>query len=202
MLRTPRILLSLVAMLFVFPALAADDIITGGKSASVAEIDETDNLESVNTFETADLALKIYRLETRLAELEETQLDEADVRRIAEDVFRKMSLTVGLPGGGQRSAVVNAASGSASIQLAPGEVLMGYTDPITGQYVRVQQQVTSGTVYRTATSGDVVVQQVGSTATVRRPLLRTTGRVLSAPFRAVGATTCRIVNGRKVCTVN
>lgn len=185
-----RIIYFLAAILLTLPAIAADDIITGGAKPTA---------EVATNFETADLALKIYRLEAKVRELEESQLDEADVRRIAEDVFRKMSLTVGLPGGGQRAAVVNATSGNASIQLAPGEVLMGYTDPITGQYVRVQQQATGGTVYRTATSGDVTVQQVGSTATVRRPLMRATGRVLAAPFRAAGAATCRIVNGRQVC---
>lgn len=199
--RLPRIhiaaIMAILATLFLVNLSDAQDII-GGAKPPVAEVGSPSDLASANVFETADLALKIYRLETRLAELEETQLDEADVRRIAEDVFRKMSLTVGLPGGGQRSAVVNATSGNASIQLAPGEVLMGYTDPVTGQYVRVQQQQSIGTVYRTASSGDVVVQQVGSTATVRRPLLRATGRVLSAPFRAVGAATCRIVNGRMV----
>jgi hypothetical protein len=190
--------LAVLAVLFIAKLSDAQDII-GGAKPPVAEVNEAPELASRSIFETADLALKISRLETRIAELEETQLDEADVRRIAEDVFRKMSLTVGLPGGGQRSAIVNATSGNASIQLAPGEVLMGYTDPVSGQYVRVQQQATSGTIYRTASSGDVVVQQVGSTATVRRPLLRATGRVLSAPFRAAAAGTCRIVNGRQVC---
>jgi hypothetical protein len=187
--KPPRFLLLIAIALFALPAMG-QDLITGGKQAEVG---------SPAIFETADLALKLYRLEARVQELEDTQLDEADVRKIAEDVFRKMSLTIAKPDGGQRAAIVNATSGNASIQLAPGEVLMGYTDPVSGQYVRVQSQATSGTVYRTASSGDVVVQQVGSTATVRRPLLRSTGRVLSAPFRAVSAGTCRIVNGRQVC---
>ena len=187
--KPPRILLLIAIALLALPAMG-QDLITGGKQAEV---------ESSSIFETADLALKISRLETRIAELEETQLDESDVRRIAEDVFRKMSLTIAKPDGGQRAAIVNATSGNASIQLAPGEVLMGYTDPVSGQYIRVQSQATSGTVYRTASSGDMVVQQVGSTATVRRPLLRATGRVIAAPFRAVATGTCRIVNGRQVC---
>jgi hypothetical protein len=200
--RLPRIhiaaVMAILACLFLVNLSDAQDII-GGAKQPVAEVSEVDLQSGGLALSDPNVMLRLYRIESRLAELEETQLDEADVRRIAEDVFRKMSLTVGLPGGGQRSAVVNATSGSAAIQLAPGEVLMGYTDPVTGQYVRVQQQQSSGTVYRMASSGDVVVQQVGSTATVSRPVLRATGRVLSAPFRAAAAGTCRIVNGQRVC---
>jgi len=198
----PRILLTafaLAAFSLSLPTLSQAQDIIGGNPAKQAADAPAPEVGSPGMFETADLALRLYRLESRVTQIEDTQLDEADVRRIAEDVFRKMSLTIAKPGGGQRAAVVNATSGNAAIQLAPGEVLMGYTDPVTGQYIRVQQATAGTMTYREASSENVTVQQVGNVATVRRPLLRSTGRVLSSPFRAAGAATCRMVNGRMQC---
>jgi hypothetical protein len=193
----PRILFAAFALSL--PMLSqAQDIIGGSPERQSAEAPAPE-VGSPGIFETADLALRLYRLESRVTEIEDTQLDEADVRRIAEDVFRKMSLTIAKPEGGQRAAVVDAAGGSAAIQLAPGEVLVGYTDPLTGRYVKMQQATAGTMTYREASSGEVVVQQVGDVATVRRPATRAVGRVVSAPFRAAGAATCRIVNSRQVC---
>lgn len=174
----PRILIFLIACL-IAPLSIAGDLISGPKDEPAFEAGP------IGIFEPANLALKISRLESRIAELEESQLDEDDVRRIAEDVFRKMSLTISSPGGKQRSEVVDASSGYASFNLAPGETLSGYTDPITGKYVRTATQ-TSG--YRVASSESVVIQQVGNRATVSRfqPLQSAAG-------------TCRIVNGRPTC---
>jgi len=196
-----RIIFLACVMLSTLAALPAfaQDIIGGGDASKQSAEAPAPEVGLTSIFEAADLSLKISRLEARVKELEDTQLDEADVRRIAEDVFRKMSLTIAKPGGGQRSAVVNATSGSAAIQLAPGEVLMGYTDPVSGRYVRTQIATAGTMTYREASSGEITVQQVGNVATVRRPVARAVGRVLSAPFRAAGAATCRIVNGRQVC---
>lgn len=134
------------------------------------------------------LAAKLDLLTAEVDQLKRTQLKEADVRRIAEDVFHKLSFTVQKSDGGQRSQVVNASTNASGFQLNPGETIVGYTDPMTGRYVDLRGSQQSG--YTRHTGQTVQVQQRGTRATVR----------LLPRFRASqSAGTCRMVNGQMVC---
>lgn len=136
------------------------------------------------------LAAKLDLLTAEVDKLKRTQLTEPDVRRIAEDVFRKLSFTVQQSDGKQRAQVVQATTNASGFQLAPGETLVGYTDPDTGQFVDLRGSQQSGV---TNFQGEgVQVQQRGTRATVRllprlsRPAMQSSG-------------TCRMVNGQRVC---
>lgn len=134
------------------------------------------------------LAAKLDLLTAEVDQLKRTQLKESDVRRIAEDVFHKLSFTVQKSDGGQRAQVVNASTNASGFQLNPGETIVGYTDPMTGRYVDLRGSQQSG--YTSHTGQTVQVQQRGTRATVR----------LMPRFRASqSAGTCRMVNGQMVC---
>lgn len=81
-------------------------------------------------------------VERRLADLERTSIDAAEAEEIAERVVKKyikqLQVAVNTADGGQRVETVRFRSSSDSygFNLAPGETLSSYTDPVTGQVVR------------------------------------------------------------------
>lgn len=152
-------------------------------------------------FDTADVALRLYRIEARLAKVEKEKLDEPAVRRVAEDVFRKLAVTIRTPSGQQRSEVIQAGTTVNGFHLNPGEVLVGYTDIYSGQYVSMsQQQQPNGRIDYQA-GPNFQMQQMGTEARVRwveqpQPMPQP---MQMAPMPMPMPTQCQMINGRKVC---
>ncbi|MGV3485948.1 MAG: hypothetical protein ACO1RT_16145, partial [Planctomycetaceae bacterium] len=106
--------------------------------------DKTDELFSQREQLAADYATnrRLDDIEKRIDSLEATQLDKADVEKIAEDVFRRLSVVVKNADGGQEIKTVQTRLGDGSIlniPMKPGQTLGAVFDPSTGQLMQFGQ---------------------------------------------------------------
>ena len=221
-----------VAMFAIAPttAFAADDTFKSMIDDIVDNNTEPD-LE-VEAFQRAENS-RIDDIERRLEELERTAIDAKEAEEIAERVVQRyvkqLRLAINTPSGGQRIETVNFQSPTdvKQFQLGPGETLSSYTDPYSGNIVKIGDPTTqvvstsfASPVPTWSTSEVVIQSQPAPVTTYRtyamRPRLqtfttstptttaRTTyrrglfGRQIARTVASPNAT-CRMVNGQVVC---
>lgn len=182
---------------------------------------------------TVESSSRLDDIERRIEELERTSIDAKEAEEIAERVVQRyvkqLRLAINTPTGGQRIETVNFQSPTdvKQFQLGPGETLSSYTDPYSGNIVKIGAPTTqvvstsfSEPVPTWSTSEVVIQSQPAPVTTYRtyamRPRLqtftsstptstaRTTyrrglfGRQIARTVASPNAT-CRMVNGRVVC---
>jgi len=103
---------------------------------------------TVGDYGDADLRAELVEIRNALNYLYLTRLDESRVREIVVEELAKVNVRYADTNGHVRTQNVSIGSNySGQIRLLPGEKLISYTDPITGQLVRVSDiQASVGSV--------------------------------------------------------
>lgn len=211
------------------PTLQAEDTELASMIDDIVGVDT----ESETVATASPSSSRLDDIERRLEELERTAIDAAEAEEIAERVVQRyvkqLRVAINTQSGGQRIETVDFGSPTdvRQFQLGPGETLSSYTDPVSGNVVKigtptthVTSQVFSQPVPTWSTSEVVIQSQPAPVTTYRtyamRPKVQTfTSSTPTAQTRttyrrglfgrqvartvASSNATCRMVNGQVVC---